>query len=87
MKAEKIHPFQAHATRCAKCKSVNINTTSSLVNCCAEGASMLMDFIHQQKAPEVRKAQNALKRQFLMADDGNVYKGTKEQVRILTKYK
>lgn len=48
---------------------------------------MLRDFISEQKAPEARKAQNALKRQFLMADDGNVYKGTKEQVRILTKYK
>lgn len=64
-----------------------MNSTASLVNCCAEGASMLRDFISEQKAPEARKAQNALKRQFLMADDGNVYKGTKEQVRILTKYK
>lgn len=87
MKAEKIHPFQSHATRCAKCQSVDMNSTASLVNCCAEGASMLRDFISEQNAPEARKAQNALKRQFLMADDGNVYKGTKDQVRILTKYK
>jgi hypothetical protein len=79
--------FEIHQVGCAKCLTVNVNQSATLVNCCAEGASMLRDYIAKLKAPEVKKEQKALKRQFLMQEDGNVYKSTKAKVKLVTRYK
>lgn len=87
MKTEKMHEFEIHAKACEKCSAVDFEKTSSLVNCCAKGAPLLMDFISQKQAKIEKQKEKALKHQFLKMDDGKVYKTTASKVKMMTKYK
>lgn len=87
MKKEKIHEFEIHVQSCDKCSSVDMTKTSSLVNCCAEGAPLLMDFIAQKQTEIHKRIEKSLKHEFLKMEDGKIYKTTSQKVKMLTKYK
>lgn len=87
MKKEKIHEFEIHVQSCDRCRSVDISKTSSLVNCCAKGAPLLMDFIAEKQTAIHKRIEKSIKHEFLKMDDGKVYKSTKSKVKMLTKYK
>lgn len=87
MKKEKIHEFEIHIQSCEKCASVDMDKTSSMANCCAKGAPLLMDFISEKQTAIAKKMQKALKHQFLQMEDRKVYKTTSSKVKMITRYK
>lgn len=87
MKTEKLTEWEIHLQGCVKCKTVDISRTNTLVNCCAKGAPLVMDFISKRQTLIAKKHTAALKHQFLQMDDGKVYKTTAANVKRETRYK
>lgn len=86
-KVIKIHEFQNHKNGFDKCQNVDIRQPATLINSCIVGAPLLRDYLVAITAPEKRRHDKALKRQFNEDHDGNVYKTTKAKVKAMMVYK
>lgn len=81
------HPFELHCISCVQCKSVNINSPSTLINCCYEGASMLRDYLHFMEESKHKKEIAQLKRQFAQNINGKSTIVSKKKLKEVMKYK
>ena len=86
-KSIKVHPFETHLLSCKYCKTVDINNSSTLVNCCLIGAPMLRDYLVEINSKQYKNNVKSLKRQFLSDAEGKIYKSTSAKVKKATMYK
>jgi hypothetical protein len=76
-----------HVSICEKCKQVDVEKTSTLINCCIVGVDLFVNFQKDISKQNVLNRNKQLKANFTQQLDGKSYKGGSKKVKELTRYK